>query len=695
MKRIKKIFSLLLTFVMVMNLSIGAFAAEGDPNVTLTVDKSSVAVGEEVTVTVGVDEEISGITSMGMNLNIDTTAFELVSAKGENGFIYTDRLATKGNINFVAVDNTALNDLNVSGTIGTVVLKALAAVESAQFSISNLECYSFDESYNTITEPVNAPSAIAVEVKEAAAEPEYTGYAVYTSDDISTTNGSAVTVNVMVTNSDETVKTYNAYDITVTYDKEKLTFNKEASSAAGTIANISVKDDEIRIIGLGADNTFDTAAASLNFTMNSTGTAEVEITAADVGIKGDANDDIQEAEIQGGSDETPEKTVITVPYSVDKPDCVSGDDTVLPGDDYTFSYTDTDNYTYSDLTVTVGGSDITGNLVTNTDGSITISGVTGDVVIEVKQTPNSYNVTVEKDENATVTGDEKATYGTDYTFTVSVADEYLLDEVKVTVNGAEYSYTIDDAGNYVIAGADIKGAVVITVTVKDAPKTTTTITFTGVTEDEVEGGLTQDATIGDDFTFELNEEDGYEYTVTVDGEEIKPDENSVYTVLGEKVTEDGVTIVITKTEIETDELIVKVNEYITLDEKSMFLVTATKGEAVLAYGDTTMFWSDTYSEYCWLVVSADTEEAVLENAKNTIVTAADDAVATVIAYDYDVNQTTVVDVNDAQLVYNMYSAEYEDFKTVSMDKFLEADLNGSKTVTTEDAVAVVNEILAK
>ena len=55
-----------------------------------------------------------------------------------------------------------------------------------------------------------------------------------------------------------------------------------------------------------------------------------------------------------------------------------------------------------------------------------------------------------------------------------------------------------------------------------------------------------------------------------------------------------------------------------------------------------------------------------------------------------------MDINDAQLTYDMYQAKmYEDFTNVSMDKFLEADVNADKTVNTEDAAAIVAVVLGK
>ena len=63
------------------------------------------------------------------------------------------------------------------------------------------------------------------------------------------------------------------------------------------------------------------------------------------------------------------------------------------------------------------------------------------------------------------------------------------------------------------------------------------------------------------------------------------------------------------------------------------------------------------------------------------------------ADDVAVNLTGTIDVNDAQLVWNMYNAKYEDFNTVSIRKFLEADLNGDHKLTVLDAAAVITKML--
>ena len=55
----------------------------------------------------------------------------------------------------------------------------------------------------------------------------------------------------------------------------------------------------------------------------------------------------------------------------------------------------------------------------------------------------------------------------------------------------------------------------------------------------------------------------------------------------------------------------------------------------------------------------------------------------------DVNASGTVDINDAQLVYDIYSGKYGDFDKVTVKKFLCADVNSDKIVDSTDAVAVV------
>ena len=66
---------------------------------------------------------------------------------------------------------------------------------------------------------------------------------------------------------------------------------------------------------------------------------------------------------------------------------------------------------------------------------------------------------------------------------------------------------------------------------------------------------------------------------------------------------------------------------------------------------------------------------------------------TEIDYAGDVNKTGQIDINDAQLVYDMYKPVYDGFDTVSVEKFLRADMNGTKNLDVEDVTAVISVIL--
>ena len=116
---------------------------------------------------------------------------------------------------------------------------------------------------------------------------------------------------------------------------------------------------------------------------------------------------------------------------------------------------------------------------------------------------------------------------------------------------------------------------------------------------------------------------------------------------------------------------------------------------VLTYNNAPMLWSAKYDAYAYLVIdtTGKTEAQMKTAAEAAIGEAAGEK--TSINYNGDVNATGTVDVNDAQLVYNMYNAKYTSFDSCSREKFLRADMNGDKTLTVNDAAAIVSIILSK
>ncbi len=674
MKLFKKSMSLLLTVLLVFSLAVTAFAEETTATLSLTASKTNLTVGDEFSVYLNASDTIGSIGSFQMDVYYDQNMFEYLGAETA----YTPNHNTDDNggryIRLTTIDFGGKAEIP-QGQFAELKFKVL---KTGDYHFALTTVVIVDVTGGSIMTVATAPGAVDVTAAEA---PAFTGYAVSASEDKTVAVGENAEVKVAVSNSDSTVTTYNAYDLTMTYDTDKLTY----VSCAAADENAVVKEDvpgTIRVIGFGGDKTLDTAAATLTFQAKGVGDAEVKLTAAkvDIGSQAVGND----APAATVLDDT---TVIKVTgYTVTLGEGLSGASTVAPGADYTFTATDADNYDYV-ISATMGGETVTPK--NNGDGTYTISGVTGNLVINATMTPKSYNVTVEGTGAGDVTAADKATYNIDYTFTVTEDANYSY-TTTVTVGGKTYSLGAPENGKYTIPGTDIKGDIVISVTKTVKPSSVVSVTK----PDYVKGNDT--ATKGQDYDFTVEKEEGYDYsepTVKVGGVDVtdklvKNDDGS-YTIPGSTIT-GNITIEVTKTAA----VAVDVTEYITLNGKVMYLVTASGNFAegqVAKYDGMSMFFSEKYNAYAYLVISADGLETVKAEAAAKVKVAEGTAAGTV-DYSGDVNGTGLTDVNDAQLTYDMYNTKYSSFDVVSMLKFLNADVSGDKKVNTADATAIVNLI---
>ena len=502
------------------------------------------------------------------------------------------------------------------------------------------------------------------------------GYSVAASGDTSINVGEDAPVALNVTHKDGNA--YNAYYFEVSYDTSVLAYK------SADVQDVVVDETAgtLKIAGYGANKDSGTAAATLTFTGKAVGTGKVTITKANVDAKANAN--AQDAPAANIDETTAAATITVGGYSVALPEGFSGAASAAAGTDYTFK-ANGDDYGCYDVTATMGGETTT--VTNNGDGSFTIKNVTGEIVVTA--TPKTYTVTVtgtgagDVSENAAT-----ATYKTDYTFKLTKADGYNY-TVTVTAGGNTVTATATTEGIYTISGADIKGELIITVEKTAIVIPTTTITITGDTDD-VQGGLILTAKNGEDTTFKINKKDGYTYTVKAGDTELTVGEDGTVTIPGSLLTGAPLTVTVTKTAV--NPYSVEVYEYVKLDGQSIWLVVA-KSESVLAYGADTMFTSEKYGGYCWLVISAENADTVKTEAIAAV--KAGSGTAAAVVYTGDVNATGKVDVNDAQLVYNIYNTEYASFDALSRAKFLAADVNGDHTVTVLDAAAVVNTVLGK
>ena len=678
----KKIVSILLTLAMVLSLVPAVFAAD-EPTITMSADKTSVAPGETVTLTLSIDQKVAiGGAAFEITYNSDAYTYEgAVSETYEDvdNFMSTDKGKETINDDGTAVTKVAFLALRKAFN--------LKAGEICQFKFTakeaNANAMSFSLKVQTLKTFEAEPTDIAhkvvdgemtIPVGTAAAK----GYTVSLGADKQVASGQIVEIPVAIGNNDGKT-TYSAYDMTFSFDPTILTLNMEATNIEGY--RVIPGSGTVRIVRYGKAAELGDAL-TLSFVAAGQGKSDVKVTEACVDTNANAIDfDAPAAAIL---DDT---AVITVSgYTVSLPDDFTRTDAegtvIMEGKDLTFKPKDP-NYDYT-VTVTVGGGEAT-TVSPDENGIYTVANVNGNVIVTSTKTAKTFKVTLGED----TTGAATATYMKDYTFTLTPEDGYTYN-MAVTIGGKEYKTRANDDGTtYTIPGANIIGEIVINSNKQIKLPDTYKVTFAGTGAGDATGATTVQEKANYTFTVAKQENFGYTITATMGGKAVTVTEgaNNTYTIA--KVTGD---LVITIEKKSTLTMEVDVSEYVQMNNKTVFLVTVTgtpeEGKA-FAYGDNVMYKTTAYGEnvYSWLVIVDKGQEFTADTAKANIKEAS--ATAEEMAPSYDVNETKTVDINDAQLVYDIYSGKYGDFDKVTVKKFLCADVNSDKIVNSTDAVAVV------
>lgn len=682
----KKIVSILLTLAMVLSLVPAVFAAD-EPTITMSADKTSVAPGETVTLTLSIDQKVAiGGAAFEITYNSDAYTYEgAVSETYEDvdNFMSTDKGKETINGDGTAVTKVAFLALSKAFN--------LKAGEICQFKFTakeaNANAMSFSLKVQTLKTFGAEPTDIAhkvvggeltIPVGTAAAK----GYTVSMGADKQVASGQIVEIPVTIGNNDGK-NAYNAYDMTFSFDPTILTLNMEATSIEGY--RVIPGSGTVRIVRYGKAAELGDAL-TLNFTAAGQGQSAVKVTAAYV----DTNTNAIELDAPAAIVLKDTTTVTVSGYTVSLPDDFTRTDAegsvIEAGGNLTFVPKDP-NYDYT-VTVTVGDGEAT-TVSPDENGTYTVPNVNGNVVVKSTKTPKSFNVTLGDD----TTGAATATYKEDYTFKLTPATGYTY-KMAVTIGGKDYTgFTAaaneDGTTTYTIPGADVTGDIVINSNKQVKQPATFTVIFDGTGA----GDATGESSVKENtnYTFTVAKKDGFKYTIsaTMGGKAVTVTEgaNNTYTIAN--VTGN---LVITIEKKSTLTMEVTVSEYVEMDNKTVFLVTVTgtpeEGKA-FAYGENVMYKTTAYGEnvYSWLVIVDKGEAFTVATAEANINQAS--ATAEEVKQSYDVNETGVVDINDAQLTYDIYSGKYTDFEKVSVRKFLRADVNLDKAVNSTDAVAVV------
>lgn len=678
----KKIVSILLTLAMVLSLVPAVFAAD-EPTITMSADKTSVAPGETVTLTLSIDQKVAiGGAAFEITYNSDAYTYEgAVSETYEDvdNFMSTDKGKETINGDGTAVTKVAFLALSKAFN--------LKAGEICQFKFTakeaNANAMSFSLKVQTLKTFGAEPTDIAHKVVDGeltipVETPAAKGYTVSLGADKQVASGQIVEIPVAIGNNDGKT-TYSAYDMTFSFDPTILTLNMKATSIEGY--RVIPGSGTVRIVRYGKAAELGDAL-TLSFVAAGQGKSDVKVTEACVDTNANAIEfDAPAAAIL---DDT---AVITVSgYTVSLSDDFTRTDAVgsviAAGGNLTFVPKDP-NYNYT-VTVTVCGKTVTPTI--GADGTYTVPNVNGNVVVTSSKTAKTFNVTLGDD----TTGEATATYQTNYTFKLTPVDGYAY-KMAVTIGGKAYTgFKVNDDGTtYTIPGADVTGDIVINSNKQVKLPETYKVTFAGTGAGDATGESTVQEKANYTFTVAKQKNFAYTITATMGGKDVTITEGADNTYTIANVTGD---LVITIEKKSTLTMEVAVSEYVQMDNKTVFLVTVTgtpeEGKA-FAYGDNVMYKTTAYGEnvYSWLVIVDKNEAFTVATAKANINQAS--ATAEEVKQSYDVNETGVVDINDAQLTYDIYSGKYTDFEKVSVRKFLRADVNLDKAVNSTDAVAVV------
>lgn len=709
-----------------------AFAAEPEIGqiFTLTFDNKAPHAGDIITATIYLEQAPSDyykVTSS-IEYNMDTLTYVdytcswdsmrcSVTQKRSGDFrSYVDfRIDSKR-----GTDSVILNKIQTrqTGAFATVRFKVNESCEVGQAIKYKIRGTFYNANGMAVINNPNVAATLTVNEQGGSiitVPKTETGYSVSMGADQQLVSGQRVRIPVTVASSEKNITGFNAYDMTFTYDPTALTLNTKTGDAA----NLTVEDNNgtVRVRRYGDAVSLGEALA-LDFTAKATATSTVKLTNAKFDLDANSiNFDAPDAAISDAD------TVVNANnFTVTLPDAFTSDETRLVpnGGSFTFKPVDS-HYTYT-FTVKMGDS-VTEGLTFGANDTYTIENISGNVEVTCTgKTPKQYDVTYKIDtdvEQDVTKGPETVTYLNDYSFTVTPRAGYSYRVIYSVDNGDPFVHTViavptandDGTLTYTIPGKEIVGGVKIWIDANT--ESGIPVVFTGNGAEDAASGNASSMGKNMPYYFTLNQRESCDYTVTAYYQPLASSTASkrpatVRSLGNGKYVVEAVNyndylyvyahswnLVVKVEKVSHSAEEVTVSKYLELNDKTMMLVTVKgtpEGGSAFTYDGNTMYKVEGYGtdRYAWLVIVDKGQTLTQEEAAAKVAISAADNVVT-ITPSFDVNRTGKVDVNDAQLVYDMYNGTYSDFTKVSVEKFLRADVNATKVVDHTDAVAIVNQ----
>lgn len=150
---------------------------------------------------------------------------------------------------------------------------------------------------------------------------------------------------------------------------------------------------------------------------------------------------------------------------------------IVENNSYSASLSSDAHYTLSTVTVTMGGVDVTSSVYSN--GEITISSVTGDIVITATSIAQTYTITNTLSHVNNSNSSQSITYGNSYTATLTPDADYNISSVTVTMDDVDVTSTVYNNGSINIT--NVLGNIVIVATATQSDVYTITNNLANVT----------------------------------------------------------------------------------------------------------------------------------------------------------------------------------------------------------------------
>lgn len=718
--KVKKILACVLAFVMLISAVPAVYAAGDDAGMSFLFDNTTPNPGDTITALVTVDSDFSAAMGYESHFYFDkelltVEKIEILGTSVSN-LTTVDRANTNGEIRFAEFnwdyDETIADNYvrNLKGNFARITLK-VSEYAGGKTATGRTYGMAWDDMDENVVEWEGSYS-LSIQ-GSATAKPTATGYTVSMGADQQLVSGQKVRIPVTVASSEKGITGFNAYDMTFTYDPAALTLNTTSNAAA----NLTVENSNgtVRVRRYGATVPLGEALA-LEFTAKATATSTVKLTSAKFDLDANSiNFDAPDATV------TDADTVVNANnFTVTLPDEFTSDaETLLVpgGGSFTFKPVDS-HYTYT-FTVKMGDT-VNEGLTFGANDTYTIENISGNVEVTCTgKTPKQYDVTynINTDVEQDVTrGPEKATYLKDYSFTVTPRAGITYDVSYSTPSTAGTTKilipTVNDNGTITYTVPANRVVEDLRIYVRSSATEGIPVVITGNGAEDVASGNASSMGRNMPYYFTLNQRANCDYTVTAYYQPLNTPTASKRPATvrslsnGKYVVEavdynvylrsaDHWNLVVNVEKVSQKAEEVSVSTYLELNDKTMMLITVKgtpEGGKAFTYDGNTMYKVNAYGtdQYAWLVIVDRGQTLTQEEAAAKVAISAADNVVT-ITPSFDVNRTGKVDVNDAQLVYDMYNGTYSDFTQVSVEKFLRADVNATKTVDHTDAVAIVNQ----